>query len=85
MLYADKVTHRSGAGLGGLVLALLIQKECPQLKLTIYESAHELAEIGAGVAAWPRVWEVLTYLGLEEDLLEAAGAKDNSGAFIQGI
>ena len=69
----------SGAGLGGLLLALFLQKECPELQVTIYESAHQLAEIGAGVAAWPRVWEVLKYLGLEEDLIQAGGTHDGGG------
>ena len=72
----------SGSGLGGLLLALFLQKECPQLEVTIYESARELAEIGAGVAAWPRVWEVLKYLGLEEALINAGGTLDGGGMFI---
>ena len=45
----------SGAGLGGLVLSLLLQKNCHDLFFTIYEAAHKLAEVGAGIGMWPRV------------------------------
>ncbi|PIL34307.1 hypothetical protein GSI_03082 [Ganoderma sinense ZZ0214-1] len=64
-----------GAGLGGLIFALLMQKHAPDtVEVDIYESAHELAEIGAGVAMWPRIWEIVRYLGLEDELLEISGA-----------
>ena len=60
-------------------MALFLQKHCPQLEINIYEAAHELAEIGAGVGIWPRVWEILHHLGLEEDLRKAIG--EDSGKF----
>ena len=63
----------SGAGLGGLIFALFLQKTCPEVCLDIYESAHELSEIGAGISVWPRTLDVLKYLDLEDDLLQAAG------------
>ena len=44
------------------------------VEVDIYESAHELTEIGAGVAMWPRIWEIVRYLGLEDELLEISGA-----------
>lgn len=34
----------------------------------IYESASHFSEIGAGIGIWPRVWDTLVSLGLEEDL-----------------
>ncbi len=34
----------------------------------IYESAASFSEIGAGIGLWPRVWDTLVGLGLEEDL-----------------
>ena len=36
----------SGAGLGGLVLALFLQKNCPDVTFNVYEAAHQLGEIG---------------------------------------
>ena len=65
----------SGAGLGGLALALVLQKDCPDVQVDIYESNMELTEVGAGIGVWPRVWEVLRYLGLEKGLKQAAGAR----------
>ncbi|KAM5540038.1 hypothetical protein V8D89_006178 [Ganoderma adspersum] len=64
-----------GAGLGGLIFALLMQKHAEDtVEVDIYESAHELTEIGAGVSMWPRIWEIIRYLGLEDELLEISGA-----------
>lgn len=36
--------------------------------MDLYESAHEFAEIGAGVGIWPRGWAVVRELGIESDL-----------------
>ena len=60
------------------MLALVLQKSCSDIDLHIYESAEELNEIGAGVGVWPRTWEILRMLGLEDDLLEATGIRDKS-------
>ena len=64
----------SGAGLGGLFLALFLQKNCPHIRVDIYESAHELTEVGAGIGMFPRVWEILKTLDIEEDLVTVIGA-----------
>ena len=63
----------SGAGMGGLVLALFIQKYCPAIQVDIYESTAGLTEVGVGIGMYPRVWEVVRFLGLEADILEASG------------
>ncbi|KAI1788600.1 FAD/NAD(P)-binding domain-containing protein [Ganoderma leucocontextum] len=64
-----------GAGLGGLIFALLMQKHAQDsMEVDIYESAHELTEVGAGVSMWPRIWKIVRYLGLEDELLEISGA-----------
>ncbi|KAH9939003.1 FAD/NAD-P-binding domain-containing protein [Epithele typhae] len=68
-----------GAGLGGLALALALQKNMPDIELDIYERAKQLAEVGAGLGASPRVWAILQSLGLEKDLLEAGGTTQVSG------
>ncbi|KAH9939007.1 FAD/NAD(P)-binding domain-containing protein [Epithele typhae] len=49
----------------------------PDLDLDIYEGAHQLAEVGAGIGVAPRVWAILQSLGLERALLEASGTTDS--------
>ncbi|TFK94532.1 FAD/NAD(P)-binding domain-containing protein [Polyporus arcularius HHB13444] len=44
-----------GAGLGGLLLALFLQKYSTDIDVDIYESAAKLAELGAGIGVWPRI------------------------------
>ena len=39
----------------------------------IYESAHELSEVGAGIGMLPRVWEILQLIDIEDDLLSVTG------------
>ena len=63
----------SGAGLGGLLFALTLQKFAPDVEFHIYESAAELAEIGAGVGFQPRTWFVIRELGLDQELQKIAG------------
>ena len=76
----------SGAGLGGLIFALLMQKHAQDtVEVDIYESARELTEIGAGVAMWPRIWEIVRYLGLEDELLEISGAGRMGGKYACGF
>lgn len=38
------------------------------INIQLYEAAHELTEIGAGVGMWQRPWKVMEALGLREDL-----------------
>ncbi|KAI4526008.1 FAD/NAD(P)-binding domain-containing protein [Schizophyllum commune Loenen D] len=61
-----------GAGIGGLVTALCLSKH-DDIEVTVYESAHRLAELGAGIGFWPRSREILKALDLENTLLETAG------------
>ncbi|KAH9921675.1 FAD/NAD-P-binding domain-containing protein [Epithele typhae] len=77
--------ERSGSGFGGLLLAIFLQKYCPDHEIDIYEAAHEFGEIGAGVAMWPRVWQVLRYIGLEDQLLEATGTLNKEGAHLRQL
>ena len=77
---ADSSRMHSGAGLGGLLFALFLQKHVQDIEVDIYESAHALTELGAGVAMWPRVWELIKYLELEDELLQISGSSRAGGA-----
>lgn len=83
MLFFETHTHAwpsivSGAGLGGIVLALFLKKSCPHISFEIYEAAAQLGEVGAGVALWPRVNEILDFLGIKEDVTRLAAGAGNS-------
>ncbi|KAJ3503878.1 hypothetical protein NLJ89_g8235 [Agrocybe chaxingu] len=58
-----------GAGIGGLTTAVALSRY-PDIEVEIFEGAKELAELGAGIGLWPRVWEIIQKLHLEEDLLK---------------
>jgi salicylate hydroxylase len=55
-----------GGGLGGLTAALALMRK--GLKVTVFEQAHELKEVGAGVQLGPNAVGVLYHLGLKEQL-----------------
>lgn len=38
------------------------------VEIDVYEATAEMTEIGAGIVIWPRTWEILKKLGLEETL-----------------
>ena len=59
---------RSGGGVGGLVLAFALSRS-PNIRVDVYEAASKFAEIGAGIGIWWRTKQVLTSLGLEEDII----------------
>jgi len=51
-----------GAGMGGLALALALQRF--GIKVSIFETAPKLAEIGAGLSLSPNATHALNYIGL---------------------
>lgn len=61
------MTATSGGGIGGLACAVAL-KDHTNIEIDVYEQAAQITEIGAGVTVWPRTWEILKLLGLEEDL-----------------
>lgn len=67
--------HHSGAGIGGLALAVVLGKferaDAP-LEVTIYERYPEVPVFGAGISVWQRTWRVMELLGLNEELSAAA-------------
>ena len=69
----------SGAGLGGLLFALFLQKHAADIEVDIYESAQALSEVGAGVTVWPRVLGLIKYLELESELLQFSGLSAAEG------
>ncbi len=58
-----------GAGIGGLSLALCLQRE--GIECRIFEAAPELAPLGVGINLLPHAMRTLTQLGLQEQLLAA--------------
>ena len=55
-----------GAGIGGVTLALLLEKA--SIDYEIYERARELKPLGSGIGIAPNVMPVLEQLGLTEEL-----------------
>jgi salicylate hydroxylase len=60
-----------GGGIGGLTAARALRRR--GVEVSIYESAPELREIGAGVALGPNAMKVLRSLELEDDVRGIAG------------
>ncbi|KAJ7227879.1 salicylate hydroxylase [Mycena haematopus] len=75
-------TEHSGAGIGGLTLALALSRY-PDIEVELYEAAATLTEVGAGIAVFPRPWKILQMLGLEEDLLKTTENKPVQGPGIR--
>ena len=55
-----------GAGIGGLVLGLGLQRA--GRRITIHEQAARLGELGAGITLSPNAVRVINWLGLDEQL-----------------
>lgn len=56
-----------GGGPGGLGAAIALST-LPNVELTLYEQAHELREIGAGIRIGYNCWRVLELLGADADV-----------------
>lgn len=63
------------------MLAISLQKSCQDVQVDIYESTAELTEIGAGVGMWPRMWEIIEYLALGDELRQVSGSDNATRAF----
>ncbi|GLB41440.1 putative salicylate hydroxylase [Lyophyllum shimeji] len=67
-----------GAGIGGLTAAVALSAY-RDIDVEVYEAATELAEVGAGIGIFPRAWEVIRRLGLEDELLQYTDVKPEDG------
>lgn len=65
-----------GGGIGGLTLAIGLHNR--NIDVTVFESAHKFAEIGAGIAIGPNAQNALKQLGLYESFLEFADFPDRN-------
>jgi salicylate hydroxylase len=61
------MTCHSGAGIGGLALAVTIGKFSEHI-IDIYEAENNISTIGAGIAMWKRTRQAMASMGLEEKL-----------------
>ncbi|KAI5119670.1 hypothetical protein M0805_007760 [Coniferiporia weirii] len=62
-----------GGGIGGLSTAITLSRlsrDKKDIRIDLYEAAHEFSELGAGLTIWRRPWKVLKSLGLEEELVQ---------------
>lgn len=64
----------SGGGIGGLAFAVSLARCEAAVDVDIYESAACFSEVGAGLAMWPRVLDIMRLLGLEDDLKQRVSA-----------
>jgi salicylate hydroxylase len=67
----------SGAGVGGLTLALTLGIHSEH-QVDLYEAGAEISTIGAGIAIWARTFEVLQLLGLHERMRERGISLDGA-------
>ncbi|KAL1691427.1 hypothetical protein GGG16DRAFT_124909 [Schizophyllum commune] len=69
-----------GGGIGGLAQVLALQHFCDmsQLDVHIYEAATHINQIGAGINIWERVCEMLSEIGLKEDIERLLRENENT-------
>ena len=57
-----------GGGLGGVMAAILLHDK--GYRVQVYEQAHELTRIGAGIQLSPNVMRIMRHIGLEDKMFE---------------
>lgn len=63
----------SGGGIGGLSLAVVLDKFAKkEIQVDVYEAKDRFAEVGAGISVWKRTWYILQLLDLDKALGEMA-------------
>ncbi|KZP18795.1 FAD/NAD(P)-binding domain-containing protein [Athelia psychrophila] len=61
-----------GGGLAGLTFCVALGKQS-NIKMDLYEAAHEFGEVGAGIGMWYRTQQIMEKLGLQDDLAALQG------------
>ena len=74
---SDKHIAIIGAGIGGMTAAVTLAKK--GVKVSIFEQAQELSEVGAGLTITPNATKGLMYLGLEKQMKEVGMAHRKQG------
>ena len=74
---SDKHIAIIGAGIGGMTAAVTLAKK--GVKVSIFEQAPELSEVGAGLTITPNATKGLMYLGLEKQMKEVGMAHRQQG------
>ncbi|MEJ8574544.1 FAD-dependent monooxygenase [Microbaculum marinum] len=69
---ADRHIAIAGGGIAGLISALSVAG--PGMRVTVFEQAGRLEEVGAGLQVSPNAWRVLEALGLAETVLRLSVA-----------
>ncbi|KIK64011.1 hypothetical protein GYMLUDRAFT_71464 [Collybiopsis luxurians FD-317 M1] len=67
-----------GGGIGGLSHACALAKY-PDISVNIYESAAKFSPFGAGLGIWPRAWNVLCALGVDDDMAKLTTVSPKNG------
>ncbi|EMD35773.1 hypothetical protein CERSUDRAFT_95996 [Gelatoporia subvermispora B] len=57
-----------GGGIGGLMLAVALHRLSAPVEVDVYESTAQFTELGAGIGMSNRVWEIMEWLDLADDL-----------------
>ena len=66
--------------MGGLTLSAALHDfdKANKLEVNLYESAHQISEIGAGIGMWPRTWKIMKVLGFDGALSHFLPALTNN-------
>ncbi|KAF8888107.1 salicylate hydroxylase [Infundibulicybe gibba] len=67
-----------GGGIGGLTAAVALG-QYPNIEVEVYEAATKFGELGAGIGIFPRPWQIMKKLGLDQDLLKSTEIKPKEG------
>lgn len=65
----------AGAGIGGLCAAIALQRN--GFKVTVYEQAEKLTQVGAGLTLWENALRVLRILGLADQVIKAGSTLEH--------
>lgn len=73
-----------GGGMGGLTAAIALTR-IAGVRVTIFEQASKLGEVGAGVTVAPNAQRVLDELGFLEKVRDAGAVPDGHGVYLDSM